>query len=238
MDSADINILIQNAKEGDTVSREDLIELNRGFIRRISSYICKRNLDWSNDDELSIALMAFNEAVDSFSPNKGAAFSTYCRTLIKNNLINYFRKNKSPHISLDSVNDEELSFIESKEAIEKYSVSYANSERAAEVKMFNKELSIYGLSMADLTVNSPKHKDTRKLLFNVAVKCSMDRSIIKSLKKSKLLPIKDIIELTGVKRKFVEEWRKYLIALFIIISSNEYLYLKEYIDFSSEKVVV
>jgi RNA polymerase sigma factor len=41
-----------------------------------------------------------------------------------------------------------------------------------------------------------------------------------------------------MKRKFIEQWRKYLVALLTIVSSDEYLYLKEYIDFKEEKVVV
>lgn len=237
MDAADVNVLIQNAQKGDINSRHEFIESNKGFIRRISSYICKRGLDWSNDDELSIAIMAFNEAIDNFKPDKGAEFKSYCSMLIKSRLIDYFRKNSNLYISLNSIDEEELSLIESKEAIARYSVSRAAEERCVEIRIFNKELAEYGLSMADLTVNCPKHKDTRKMLFEVAVKSGKDKNIIKSLKKNKMLPIKDVIEITGVKRKFLEQWRKYLIALLIIVSSDEYLYLKEYIDFDEKKVV-
>lgn len=231
------NALVLNAKEN-VGSRDEFIESSRGFIRRISSYICKRSLDWSNDDELSIALMAFNEAIDSFNPDKGVEFTSYSSMLIRSRLIDYFRKNSNLCISIDSMEDEELSLIESKEAIDRYTISHAAEELAVEIKVFNTELSGYGLSMADLVVNCPKHRDTRKQLFQVAANCSNNKEILKTLKKNKTLPIKDIIEMTGLKRKFLEQWRKYLIALFVIASSDEYLYLKEYIDFKDRKVVV
>lgn len=238
MDTAGVNVLIQNIKKGDISSRNELIESNMGFIRRTSSYICKRSLDWSNDDELSIALLAFNEAIDSYNSEKGAEFFSYCKLLIKSRLIDYFRKNNNFHISLNSIDEEALSLIENKEAVDRYSISYAAQERSVEIKMFNKELSEYGISIADLTYNSPKHRDTRKLLYEAAVKCSKDKSILRSLKRTRMLPIKEIMEITEVKRKFLEQWRRYIIALLVIMSSDEYLYLKEYINFEEEKVVV
>lgn len=237
MHSLDVNNLVVRAKQGDIRSRNHLIDSNRGFIRRISSYICKRNLDWSNDDELSIALMALNEAIDSYNPEKGMEFLSYGRMLINSRLIDYFRKNSSQFVTLSAIGEEELSAIENKEAIDRYSLTYAAEERALEVKMFNEELSNYGLSIVDLTYNSPKHKDTRRMLFNTAITCGNDRDLIHSLKKTGMLPIKDIIKATSLKRKFLDQWRKYLIALLIIVSSDEYIYLKSYIDFDKEEVL-
>jgi RNA polymerase sigma factor len=238
MNSADMNVLAIEAGKGDTTSRNELIELNRGFIRRISSYVCKRNLDWSNDDELSIALLAFNEAIDSYNPDKGAEFLSYSRLLIHSRLIDYFRKNANPHISMDSMGEEELSVIETREAVDRYTISHAAEERVVEIRMFNQELSRYGLSLTDLTSNSPKHRDTRKMLFEIAVKCGGEAGIVKDLRRNKMLPIKDIMLVTGAKRKFLEQWRKYLVALITIASSDEYLYLKEYIDFKGSKAVI
>lgn len=238
MDSMEINNLVSMARDGDVVSRDYLINTNRGFIRRVSSYICKRNLDWANDDELSIALMAFNEAIDSYNQDKGLQFLSYCRMLINSRLIDYFRKNAEKTVALSSLEEEELYMIESREAFDRYSIANAAEERSLEVRLLNKELSDYGLSMADLTVNCPKHRDTRMTLFKTALLCSESRDIIHSLKKNRMLPIKSIENLAGVKRKFLEQWRKYMVALLIILSSDEYIHIKEYIDFGREEGVV
>lgn len=136
---------------------------------------------------------------------------------------------------MSSIEEEQLLMMESREAIDRYSITSAAEERAMEIKMFTAELSKYGLSIEDLTNNSPKHRDTRKTLFNTALICSRHMDIIHMLKKKKMLPIKEIQEATGAKRKFLEQWRKYIMALIIIVSSDEYLYLKEYIDFDGEK---
>ncbi|KPU42832.1 RNA polymerase sigma factor SigI [Oxobacter pfennigii] len=237
MDSIDINTLIM-IKQGYDGLRDDFIDSNKGFIRRIASYICKRNLDWSNDDELSIALMAFNEAIDSYDPNRGTEFTSFCIMLMRSRLIDFFRKNNASSLSLSAMDDEHLNLIEAKEAQDRYSITNAAEERGIEIRLFNEELSQYGLSMADLTVSCPKHRDTRKMLFEIAAKCGQNKEIIRYLKKNKMLSIKEVIELTGVKRKFLEQWRRYLIALLIIASSDEYLYLKEYIDFGNERVVI
>jgi len=48
-----------SAKSGDTLVREELIRSHKVFIAKVSSKICNRYLTWDNDDELSIALLAF-----------------------------------------------------------------------------------------------------------------------------------------------------------------------------------
>ena len=62
-----------SAKSGDPLVREELIRSHKAFIARVSSKICSRYLTWDNDDELSIALLAFNEAIDSFDPHGGTS---------------------------------------------------------------------------------------------------------------------------------------------------------------------
>lgn len=228
---AEINKIIFNAKSGDISARDFLIESNKGFVRRVSSYICKRNLDWSNDDELSIALIAFNEAIDSFDPDRSPEFFVYTRMLIKSRLIDYFRKNNNNSITLNSIEDEDISAIESKEAVDRFLLSRDSEERTLEIRMLSSELAQYNLSFSKLVEYSPRHKDTRRMLFEIASICSRDQEILKYIKKNKMLPIKEIMQKTNTKRKLLESWRKYLIALLVISSSDEYLYIKEYINF-------
>lgn len=80
------------AKEGNELIREEFIQNHKPFIIKISSNICKRYLTWGHDDELSIALVAFNEAIDSFKPNDEASFYGFAKTVITRRLIDYFRK--------------------------------------------------------------------------------------------------------------------------------------------------
>ena len=71
------------AKNGDTLVREELIRSHKTFIAQVSSKICSRYLTWDNDDELSIALLAFNEAIDTFEPHGRASFLSFVQMVIR-----------------------------------------------------------------------------------------------------------------------------------------------------------
>ena len=44
------------------------------------------------DDELSIGLIAFNSAIDSFEPGRKVPFLAFCRVVIINRLKDYYRQ--------------------------------------------------------------------------------------------------------------------------------------------------
>lgn len=56
--------------------REKFIEENRDFVYKIASSICKRRLSWQNDDELSIALIAFNKAIETYDKKRAISSPT------------------------------------------------------------------------------------------------------------------------------------------------------------------
>lgn len=51
-------------------NRSNFIEANKGFVYSTTSKLCKRQLIWENDEELSIALIAFNIACDKYDERK------------------------------------------------------------------------------------------------------------------------------------------------------------------------
>ena len=72
-------------------NRSNFIEANKGFIYSTTSKLCKRHLIWENDEELSIALMAFNIACDKYDKTKGN-FYGFGKVIIKNALDRFFQK--------------------------------------------------------------------------------------------------------------------------------------------------
>lgn len=72
-------------------NRDSFIEENKSFIYSTALRICKRSLSWNNDDELSIALLAFNKACDSYLSEKGDFYS-FSSVIIRNALIDFFEK--------------------------------------------------------------------------------------------------------------------------------------------------
>lgn len=210
-------------------SRDDFIEKNKKFIYSITSNICKRNLQWENDDELSIALIAFDNACKTYVESKGNFFS-YAKVLIKNALIDYFRKaSNNPYLIFNS-DDKELEFIDSKNSLTNYEIQQENLRRNEEIMAFSKELKEYKLSFEVLVDSSPNHKDTKDKLLNLAFTCSKELSITDYIYNNKLLPVKQICLLTGENRKFIEKWRRYILTLILIFSNKEYVYLRSYLN--------
>ncbi|MCY6484841.1 sigma-70 family RNA polymerase sigma factor [Clostridium aestuarii] len=215
-------------------NRNSFIESNKNFIYKIAYKICKRNLTWQNDDELSIALIAFNKACNTYNEKKGNFFS-YTAMLIKNSLIDFFRKNQNtPYLIFDNTkiaeDDDNSNYIDFKSSINKYEIDCENQNRAQEIALFSQELKKYKLNFSELIKSSPSHIDTRNNLLNLALSCLKNENILKYIKDKRLLPISQISLLTNTNKKHLEKWRRYLIVLILILSSDEYPYIKSYLN--------
>jgi RNA polymerase sigma factor len=212
-----------------STSRNDFIEESKSFIYSVACKVCRRKLNWANDDELSIALIAFNKACDTYSDNKGNFYS-YGRALIKNALIDFFRKaGNVPYLMFES-DSEEMEYVEYKSSITSYEKQIENSMRAEEIVLFSKELEKYGLNFSLLLNSSPSHKDTRNTLLNIAFVCINEETILSSIKAKGNLPVKEIMLLTGNNRKLIEKWRRYILVLILILSSSDYPYIKSFLN--------
>lgn len=209
-------------------SRDEIIEENKSFIYKTACRICKRKLNFENDDELSIALIAFNNACDKYEKVKGNFFS-YAGVIIKNSLIDYFRRGKNnPVLTFDTASDN-FNCIDVKSSMTEFEIQLENKARAEEVAALSKRLKEFDLDFKTLASSSPSHRDTRSTLLNIAFKCTMDEGIISHLNEKKSLPIKDILNITNANRKLIEKWRRYLISL-IIVLSGDYPYIKSYLN--------
>lgn len=210
-------------------NRNDFIERNKKFIYNTTASICKRTLQWENDDELSIALIAFNNACDTYVENKGN-FLSYAKVLIKNALIDYFRKSSNNPYLIFNSEDEDTEYIYDKDSLTNYEIEQENLRRSEEIIAFSNELKRYKLSFEDLVKSSPSHKDTKDKLLNLCLAFSNEASILEYIKSSKKLPVKEICILAGANRKFIEKWRRYILTLILIFSNKEYIYLRSYLN--------
>lgn len=224
------------AQKGNELIREEFIQNHKPFIVKVSSELCKRYLTWGLDDELSIALVAFNEAIDSFKADERASFYTFSKTVINRRLIDYFRKESKHQIlsltPLESDNDNLFDY-ESASSYKHYKEEEQKSNFAETVKCYTSVLAEYGILMEDLVEVSPKHKDSKATLWRVAQELCEHSNLLKQLTKTKLLPLKELELLTGVKRKVLERGRKYLIATVLILSDPKFVSLKRFTQVDS-----
>ncbi len=224
--------VIEEIQQGNEHLREQFIASNKEKIRRYASFVCKRHLEWQNDDELSISLMAFNRSIDSFNAQKGKNFYPYARLLIRNSLVDYFKsqgkRRTPPTVSLEGDTDS-ASFQEAAASQHEYVKELERQEKAYEIILFKEELKDFSLTLEVLVKSSPKHGDTRKVLKEAARKVGSEETLTGHIYREKKLPLKEIQLLTGVKRKTLEKWRRYLLSLVLIWTHPELDEMSEYL---------
>lgn len=224
------SVTISLIQEGDERLREELIASHKEFIRSFASFICRKRLDWHNDDELSMALIAFNRAIDTYKPEAGSSFFTYARLLIRNSLVDNFRKTHKGTGAEGGATPEELSHhLENSASLEQHTLHLDNLERAYEIEVFKKELYRYGLNLDTLVQYSPRHRDTREKLKEIILMIARDDKLRERIIREKRLPLQEIESLYGVRRKMMEKWRKYILSLLIIATHGELEIMAEYI---------
>lgn len=222
-------LLIQ---QGNSRLQNKLINKYKPFIAKTVSSVCKRYID-ETDDEFSIGLIAFNEAIEKYSVDKGSSLLSFAELLIKRRVIDYIRKEarvKTVTLVASNDNGEEnvQSKIESDLSIDDYEKKVQQEHRREEIIHFQKVLVDFGLSFSDLVQNSPKHVDARQNAMLVAKALVEEEDLIQVLFEKKQLPIKQLETKVEVSRKTIERNRKYIIAMAIILV-GDYLYLKDYI---------
>jgi len=207
------------------------VEEYKPFIASCAEKVAGRYLTFGSDDELSIAMMAFVEAIRSFDGSKGNFF-TFSRNVIKRRLIDYYRNEKrhSDVISLHAytLDQEEEYDLSSDEAIRIFSDRDIAEYRRIELQELGKELSDWGITYQDLARVSPRHKKTRQQCAELAGIILSRPDILQSIMVKKYLPVAELEKVSRLPRKFIERFRKYIIAI-VVISIGDYHYIKDYI---------
>jgi RNA polymerase sigma factor len=219
-------------QKGDHQLQNELIEKYKPFVAKTVSSVCKRYID-ETDDEFSIGLIAFNEAIEKYSIDKGSSLLSFAELLIKRRVIDYIRKEartQTVNFETGDYGEEEnpQSKLEADLSVEEFQKKVEQEHRKEEILYFQKVLSEFGLSFEDLVECSPKHQDARENAIKVAKILVEDESLKKILFEKKQLPIKQLESKVMVSRKTIERNRKYIIAIAIIIA-GDYIYLKDYI---------
>ncbi|MCZ8512642.1 RNA polymerase sigma factor SigI [Paenibacillus filicis] len=222
-------------QEGDLRLRNQFITDYQPYVAKVTSRFCKRYVDPARDDEFSIALAAFNEAINQYSQQAGRSFLGFAEQVIRRRLIDYVRKEQRfsqqiPYSTFE-VEDEEdniVNPIEIHQAIEQYEKQKGMEERRSEIIDLNRCLKDFGIGFNDLVEASPKHDDSRQALFSIAKTLSNDVDLMRVMLTKRMLPIKELLDQVEVSRKTLERNRKFIIAV-ALIYNGPYPFLREYL---------
>jgi RNA polymerase sigma factor len=208
------------------------VEEYKPFIASCTKKYTGRYMRYGEDDELSIALSAFVEAINSFNRSKGS-FISFAKTVIRRRLIDYYRKEKR-HLKLVFFKDYTNEFGEeidltTQMSIEKHSIDEISNYRKIELEELKKELSEWDISFLDLAKSSPKQAKTREMCNEITGFIVSSPELIQIIKQKKYLPIMEIERNLNIPRKKIERVRKYLIAV-VIVLTGDYQYIKDYVN--------
>lgn len=221
MEPRRLSQLVAAARAGDSAAREELLAFHRPFIHQVACRVAGRSLHWENDDELSVALLAFNEAIDQYEGRGGAGFLTYATTVIRHRLLDHYRReSRAPRpAGLAAGRDEEtpVAPAEIREAWARYEVEEEERATAAEIDLLIHELSQYGITLADLVTSSPRHRDTKATLLRVVRTLLSQPDLVAEFRRTRQLPVKELVSLTGVHRKVLERGRRYIVAVAVVM---------------------
>ncbi|MBS6196669.1 MAG: RNA polymerase subunit sigma [Clostridiales bacterium] len=214
---------IYAAKE-DSRAADQLLGKYLPFIKSETAKYIKRVPLEGHDDELSIAMFAFHEAVMSYQRGKGV-FLSYAAKAIKNRLIDYTRKEqRHAHlISLDESDDED----DNRSTLEKLDTGNDNilehTHRSAakeELLHFAEVLSSYELELTDIADNCPRQERTLAACHRALAYAKENPELFDTLERTKKLPITQLSAGSNVERKTLERHRKYMVAILLAYTNG------------------
>lgn len=219
--------LLRLAQDGQPEARDELLRRHRTFIHEVVCLLSRRNLDWT-DDELSVGLMAFNEAVDRFEEDRGASFLPFARTLIRSRLVDHWRREGGHQaVSLDRYETGHHP-AEVGEADSKFKENIEAWERRTEIELLEERLREYGIDLLTLEEASPSHRRKRMVLRDAAVQLAQDQELRDRLFRTKRMPMTELMRRTGLSRKVLDSSRRYLIALVVIMTGEPFHHLRSF----------
>ena len=209
------------AKE-DVQAADRLIGTYLPFIKAETAKFLKRPPIDGHDDELSIAMIAFHEAIGRYSRARGA-FLKYAAMLIRSRLIDYSRREQhSRVISLDAPTGEEdvplgVTLADDKDPHEETVVRDATR---AEIEELTQQMQEFGVSLSDVADNCPKQQRTLDACWKALQYARENPELLDDLLQTKRLPIGQLTAGSGVERKTLERHRKYMVALLLIYTNG------------------
>lgn len=225
--------LLERAQGGDPAAREEVIRQYTPLVFRVGAQVTGRFLQAGRDEEVSVGLLALDEAIERFRPTRGASFLTFAELVIRRRLIDHLRRSRRrsevPLSSLSPSGDDPAPEpADEQAAVLQYRAGEEAAERREEILRLSRRLLEFGIRFSDLVRESPRHEDARQRAVECARILVSDPGLREYLLRRKELPLKELSERVAVSRKTLERQRRYIVAVAIILL-EEYEYLRSYI---------
>ncbi len=203
-------------QSGNSRDRDDLIEEYIPFIIKAISETTNRYIETENDEEYSIGLQAFNEAIGRYEQNRGS-FISFARLIIKSRLIDNSRKRKLDTVLIEN-EDEDDNVVDRMARVEDFT---EDIEAREEIDGFEKKLLEFGVSLEDLVEQAPKHLDSRLRAIEVA-RCIVENDELKKdFYRKKTIPASRVSSHMNISTRTLKRNRKFIIAAAIALDGDK-----------------
>lgn len=207
----------------DLQKADDLIRDYIPFIRSEASK-CTSKFCTEQDDEFSIAMIAFHEAILGYERSRGT-FLSYAAMLIRSRIIDYQRKEShhQGHVSLYTQNGDDDRTIMDEVADEKnvFEESANLDATKQEIRELSAVMADFGVSFSDVADNSPKQERTLEACASAIRYAAENKLLLDELLRTRKLPLAQLVLGSGAERKTLERHRKYILAM-LLIQTNGY----------------
>ena len=200
------------AKE-DPDAADSLINQYMGFIRAEAGKLSFGD----KEDELSVAMLAFYEAVLGYERSHGS-FLRFAAKVIRSRLIDYHRGHGSLNERAGEDGAELLELLpDTRDDIEEL-----NTREAAqgEIEEYAKTIAAFGLTFSDVADNCPKQERTLRACLDALGYARQKPELLAAVEKSGKLPMAELASGAGVERKTLERHRKYLVAMLLAFTNG------------------
>ena len=230
------------AAKTDEAQLNGLVTKYRPWILRTASEVTHRYIT-DSDDEWSAALQAFVEALQNYEEEKGP-FKVFAALVIRRRVLDYLRSERRHNAEIavtpaafgGDLREEEAAGVnlqvhhEVSERSMEAAASDLSGRTREEIAAAQEVLQRYGFSFFDLADCSPKAEKTRKGCA-LAVRALLDGNpLLEQMRKTRMLPMKELSASSGVSRKILDRHRRYIIAAAELLS-GDYPILSAYLDF-------
>ncbi len=222
------------------------IEKNRKFILSSASRCVNRYVS-DSDDEWSVALIAFHEAVRAYDTQKGD-FHAFAGIVIRRRLLDYIRS-ESRHANEISVEPALMSGdMQSEDGVNQMQAQLRRRETELsmqeaglrgdpalcsvkdEIEALQQQLAQYGFGFFDLAQCSPKTEKTRRACAQAVQVLLKNTLLFQGMRRSRALPVSEIMKETAIQRKILDRHRRYIIAAAEILN-GQYPQLAVYMSY-------
>ena len=211
------------AAQRDVELADALIKQYMPFIKSETAKFIKR-APVEEDDELSIAMFAFYEAITNYKKIRGA-FLNYAALVIRHRLLDYYRKEQKNRkiISLDAPCDaeEDVTLMDTLSSEENIENELGDREATkTEIELFVKDLAEFGLTLTEVAENCPKQERTMQTCYEALNYARENSEILDELVATKKLPISKLSRNSGSVKKKLERHRKYMVAILLAYTNG------------------